>query len=332
MGAVALALLSMGCDVVVSVTANPDASASIPTAEVRPSASTGSAGATGTPPSSAPGAGSPGPAPLPTPEQYLVQRGDTLTGIARRFGITVAQLLAANPQVRDPNTIRFGYALTVPPRDSLAVMYRGGGGMVDPSGDVLDAEGQLTQAPGYGDLERFTARIEGAELIVELDGISAPPLLDPEGEELRFILEIDTTGDLEPDVQATASNALVDPAAPEGSPPFGLSILDRQTATTTATPNAAGAVAIVDRRLEVRLSLAALGEPQQVAIVAFVQRDFYPDGRNQPETVESSIDRVPDQQWPRANPRWLIITRAPEPGLRRSVPAGPPATRDARRA
>ncbi|MBA2253654.1 MAG: LysM peptidoglycan-binding domain-containing protein [Chloroflexi bacterium] len=251
-----------------------------------------------------------GPGPLPTPEQYVVQRGDTLTAIARRFGITVAQLLAANPQVRDPNTIRFGYALTVPPRDSLAVMYRGGGGMTDPSGDVLDGGGQLTQAPGYADLVRFTARFEGPDLIVELDGISAPPLLDPEGEELRFILEIDATGDLEPDFQAVAGNALTDPAAEEG-PPLGLSVLDRRSDTTIRTPNAPGTVAIVDRRLEMRLGLAGLGEPRQVAVVALVERDFFPDGRAQPQTVESSIDRVPDQQWPRANPRWLIITRVP---------------------
>jgi hypothetical protein len=43
--------------------------------------------------------------------------------------------------------------------------------------------------------------------------------------------------------------------------------------------------------------------------VALVKRDFYPDGRKNSDTVESTVDRVPDQQWPNANPRWLIVTR-----------------------
>ena len=31
--------------------------------------------------------------------EYIIQPGDTLFAIARRFGITLAELLAANPQI-----------------------------------------------------------------------------------------------------------------------------------------------------------------------------------------------------------------------------------------
>lgn len=251
-----------------------------------------------------------GPSALPTSQAYVVQRGDTLTGIARRFGITVPQLLAANPQVRNPDTIRFGYPLTVPPRDSLAVVYRGAGGMIDPPGDAVDPEDRLVQVPRYADVERFTERIEGADLIVEIDGISAPPPLDPDGEELRYVVELDTTDDLEPDWEAVASNALVDASSPDG-PAFGLSLLDRRTDVTVTGPTVPGSVTIEQKRLVIRLTLAGLAEPQRIAAVALVERRFYPDGRAVADTVEASIDRVPDQQWPRANPRWLVIARAP---------------------
>jgi LysM repeat protein len=245
---------------------------------------------------------------LPTPDHYLVARGDTLIRIARMFGITVPQLLAANPQVQDPNSIRAGTTLTIPPRDSLAVAYRGGGGVVDPTGDVADLLGNLTQAPGYADLARFTTRFEGADIVVEIDGISPPPPLDPTGEELRYIVEIDVTGDLEPDLQVTASNALVQGTGPD-APAFGLSVLDRRTNLTTTGPNVKGSVANTNQRLVIRLARVGLGQPSQVATVALVERDFYPDGREVPDTVESTVDRVPDQQWPRANPRWLIVVR-----------------------
>jgi hypothetical protein len=61
--------------------------------------------------------------------------------------------------------------------------------------------------------------------------------------------------------------------------------------------------------LTIRLARAGLGQPARVATVASVQRDFYPEGRKKADTVESSVDRVPDQQWPHPNPRWLIVMK-----------------------
>jgi cell wall-associated NlpC family hydrolase len=45
---------------------------------------------------------------------YSVQPNDTLTGIAQRFGLSLDELLAANPQIDDPDHIAVGQALTVP--------------------------------------------------------------------------------------------------------------------------------------------------------------------------------------------------------------------------
>lgn len=45
---------------------------------------------------------------------YTVRPGDTLSKIAMRNGVTLQQLLEANPQVKDPNKISVGDVLNVP--------------------------------------------------------------------------------------------------------------------------------------------------------------------------------------------------------------------------
>jgi murein DD-endopeptidase MepM/ murein hydrolase activator NlpD len=45
---------------------------------------------------------------------YTVKPGDTLSKIARNNGISIAQLLQANPQISDPNKIRVGDVITLP--------------------------------------------------------------------------------------------------------------------------------------------------------------------------------------------------------------------------
>ncbi|MXZ23646.1 MAG: LysM peptidoglycan-binding domain-containing protein, partial [Caldilineaceae bacterium SB0665_bin_21] len=44
---------------------------------------------------------------------YVVQPGDTLSQIARDHGVTLAQLLANNPSITDPNLIHAGTTLTI---------------------------------------------------------------------------------------------------------------------------------------------------------------------------------------------------------------------------
>lgn len=46
--------------------------------------------------------------------RYVVQKGDTLTEVARYYGRTVEQLLKANPQVGDGNSMRAGDILDIP--------------------------------------------------------------------------------------------------------------------------------------------------------------------------------------------------------------------------
>ena len=52
------------------------------------------------------------PGPEPSEEYYTVQRGDTLSAIAKKYGTTVAQLVAWNG-IKNPNLIITGQVLRV---------------------------------------------------------------------------------------------------------------------------------------------------------------------------------------------------------------------------
>jgi LysM repeat protein len=61
--------------------------------------------------------GAPTTAPVPTTaaaQQYQVQPGDTLTSIARRFGITIASIVTANA-LENPDSLTLGQTLEIPP-------------------------------------------------------------------------------------------------------------------------------------------------------------------------------------------------------------------------
>ena len=45
---------------------------------------------------------------------YIVQPGDTLFLLARRFNTTVNDILVANPQIVDPNIIFAGQVIFIP--------------------------------------------------------------------------------------------------------------------------------------------------------------------------------------------------------------------------
>jgi hypothetical protein len=53
-------------------------------------------------------------APAPTPVLYTIKRGDTLSKIATANGLTLDELLAANPAIKDPNKIGLGQQIIIP--------------------------------------------------------------------------------------------------------------------------------------------------------------------------------------------------------------------------
>lgn len=87
---------------------------------------------------------------------YTVRRGDTLSALARRFGVTVADLAALN-DISDPDRIYVGQRLRVP----------------DPGG--------LTYTVRRGDTLSAIARRYGLSVsrLVSLNGISDPDLIFP---------------------------------------------------------------------------------------------------------------------------------------------------------
>lgn len=52
--------------------------------------------------------------PVTTSNTYIVQAGDTFAGIAARYGLSVSQLWAANPQLTDTNVLYIGQLIYIP--------------------------------------------------------------------------------------------------------------------------------------------------------------------------------------------------------------------------
>ena len=72
-------------------------------------------GATPTPSAVATPTPEPTPIPAPTPQVYVIKEGDTLSKIARSFGLTLDQLLAANKDtIKDPDRIVVGDEIVIP--------------------------------------------------------------------------------------------------------------------------------------------------------------------------------------------------------------------------
>ncbi len=57
------------------------------------------------------------PVPQETPRTYTIRSGDSLFAVGLEFGVTVDQLLAANPQITDPNLIAVGQVIVIPEPD-----------------------------------------------------------------------------------------------------------------------------------------------------------------------------------------------------------------------
>ncbi|HEY7132148.1 MAG TPA: LysM domain-containing protein, partial [Candidatus Limnocylindrales bacterium] len=61
----------------------------------------------------------PTPLPAPTPQVYTIKKGDTLSKIAKANGLTLQDLLDANPDIKNPNKVAEGQQIVIPaPGDS----------------------------------------------------------------------------------------------------------------------------------------------------------------------------------------------------------------------
>jgi len=56
----------------------------------------------------------PTPIPAPTPIVYIIKKGDFLNKVAAAHGISLEELMAANPDIKDPNKIVEGQRITIP--------------------------------------------------------------------------------------------------------------------------------------------------------------------------------------------------------------------------
>ena len=65
------------------------------------------------------------PVPSPSPTVYTVKAGDTLSRIAGKYGLTVEQIVKANPQIKDPNKLALGDQLVIPPAIAPAITDSG---------------------------------------------------------------------------------------------------------------------------------------------------------------------------------------------------------------
>lgn len=243
----------------------------------------------------------PGPTPEPTSRSYVVQSGDTLSTIAQRFGLTLGQLMAANPSITDPNRIRVGQTLVIPPPGAPDTGPRSAS-FTDGSDDALDGAGESISTPGYADITRAGAELlDDRRVRIELTMVNAPPArMDPAVEAMRYVVVVDVDDDGQPDYRLLYANDV------EGEAGFARALFDRRSGKVRSGDAFPGQVDIQGRRVIFTVRRQALGSPRLFKIAASVEREYHPGGRGDPEG-EESVDLAPDQQWPRPNPRWLQV-------------------------
>lgn len=243
----------------------------------------------------------PTPTPDPTSRTYRVRSGDTLLSIAQRFGLTIGQLMAANPSIVDPDRIRVGQVLVIPPPDAPDTGPRSAS-FTDGSDDAVDADGQQVATPGYADITRAAAElVDDRRLRVEISLVNAPPEgMDPSIETVRYVVVIDVDADGQPDYRLLYGNDV------EGGSGYGRAFLDRRSGKVRSGDDFPGQVSVQGRRIAFTVRRQALGSPRSFAVAVSAEREYHPGGRDDQDR-ESSSDLAPDQQWPRPNPRWLEV-------------------------
>lgn len=91
-------------------------------------------GATPTPSAEPSVSFAPTPIPAPTPQVYVIAAGDTLSKVAKSFGVTLEELLAVNPSIKNPDKIAIGDEIVIPaPVPSELVDAGGTNASLEPS-------------------------------------------------------------------------------------------------------------------------------------------------------------------------------------------------------
>jgi LysM repeat protein len=158
------------------------------------------------------------PLPSPTPITHTIQEGDMLGSIAFQYGLSVEDLLVANPDV-DPAFLRIGSTLVVPLDESelrieatpAPLPLHIGGPACYPTNDGGTFCFMLATNQGEMDLENISAKIDfiskdGESLAEE---IAIPPLnVLPPGESLPVLAFFPTPLEPELEVQAEVLSAL----------------------------------------------------------------------------------------------------------------------------
>jgi hypothetical protein len=65
--------------------------------------------------------------PAPTPQVHIVAKGETMSKIARKYGLTIEELMAANPQIKNQNKIAIGDEIKIPVPAQEGASDAGGG-------------------------------------------------------------------------------------------------------------------------------------------------------------------------------------------------------------
>ena len=100
------------------------------------------------------GGGQQGGGQVPAPQSYQIQSGDTLSAIAAQYGVSVQDIMNANPSITDPNKIYAGNTITIPTMGPAPAGggQQGGGGFLGGLGGLFgggqQGGGQVVQQGG----------------------------------------------------------------------------------------------------------------------------------------------------------------------------------------
>jgi len=239
-------------------------------------------------------------APRPTARSYVVRSGDTLSRIARRFDLTVGQLLTANPQLTDPNLLQVGQELVIP-APGAPDTSPSSGGIPDSRDDLVDPDEEPVTGEGYADIDGLGIRVSRGDVRIELGLVSrAPARIDPGFESLVYTVVMDVDDDGQPDYRIKYANDGDDTGA------LTVSLEDRANGVILSGADFPGDLEVKQGSLVWTVDNDALGGGARYRIAAKAERSFWPGGRADPE-VEASVDLAPNQQWPRPNPRWVEL-------------------------